>query len=115
TVGLTYDDGPNCSHTVFYNFLKENNQKATMFFIGSNVVAFLYEAQRALTDGHQHELNNGTMSKAIEWYPKIKNAYKHVVPIASCMNVTQPYTESNYTYPSFAEYINKNSASTSKA
>ncbi|CAG8506183.1 5036_t:CDS:2 [Racocetra persica] len=226
TLGLTYDDGPNCSHTVFYDFLKEKNQKATMFFIGSNVAAFPYEAKRALTDGHQvcvhtwshqpmttltndealaelyysrktikyvmgvtplywrppfgdvddriraiaqqlnlatiiwnldsndwnmvpagieqpaqiddifqglvdlgkngtfansgaivlqHELNNGTMSKAIEWYPKIKSAYKHVVPIASCMNVTRPYAESNYTYPSFAEYISKNSSSTLKA
>ncbi|CAG8788738.1 24718_t:CDS:2, partial [Gigaspora margarita] len=53
TWGLTYDDGPNCSHTVFYDFLKQNNQKATMFFIGSNVASLPNEAKRALADGHQ--------------------------------------------------------------
>ncbi|CAG8668249.1 9850_t:CDS:2, partial [Racocetra persica] len=216
TLGLTYDDGPNCAHTVFYDFLKQNNQKATMFFIGSNVATLPNEAQRAFIDGHhicvhtwshqymttltneealaelyyarkaikrvigitprcwrppygdvdnriraiaqqlnmrtiiwnldtndwdmepdgteqpaqidaifqslvnmgqngtfadsgaivlEHELSNGTMSKAIEWYPKLKSAFKHIVPIASCMNVTRPYIESNFTYPSFAEYI----------
>ncbi|KAF0506319.1 chitin deacetylase [Gigaspora margarita] len=215
TWGLTYDDGPNCTHNAFYDFLSENNQKATMFFIGSNVADWPNEAQRALTDGHQicvhtwshpymtslsnegvlaelyyarkaikyvcgvtplcwrppygdvddrvraiaqqlnlatiiwnldtndwdmepvgsetpdqidanfqsfvnmgqngtfansgcivleHEINNGTMSKAIEWYPKIKSAYQYVVPIATCMNITQPYAETNYTYPSFSEY-----------
>ncbi|CAG8797547.1 17640_t:CDS:2, partial [Dentiscutata erythropus] len=214
--GLTYDDGPNCSHTVFYDFLKENNQKATLFYIGSNVAQLPNEAQRGLADGHhicvhtwshqymttltndealaelyyarkaikyvmgitplcwrppfgdvddriraiatqlnmstiiwdldtndwneapdgtetsaqvdttfqgfvnmglngtynnsgtivlEHELDNNTMSKAIEWYPKIKAAYKYLVPIASCLNITQPYAEANFTYPSFAEYI----------
>ncbi|CAG8793294.1 2832_t:CDS:2, partial [Gigaspora rosea] len=217
TWGLTYDDGPNCSHTVFYDFLKQNKQNATMFFIGSNVASLPIEAQRALADGHhicvhtwshqymttltneealaelyytvkviklvmgitplcwrppfgdvddriraiaqqlnlttiiwnldtndwdmtpdgketvaqidanfqsfvnmgtngtfnnggcivlEHELDNNTMSKAVEWYPKIKAAYKHVVPIASCLNITHPYLEPNYTYPSFLEYIN---------
>ncbi|CAG8541437.1 9542_t:CDS:2 [Cetraspora pellucida] len=227
TWGLTYDDGPNCSHTVFYDFLKGNNQKATMFFVGSNVANWPNEAQRALADGHhicvhtwshqymttltneqalaelyytkkiikyvmgvtplcwrppfgdvddrirgiaqllnlttilwnldtndwnmvpagteqpaqidalfqsfvdmgqngtfatsgaivlEHELNNGTMSKAVEWYPKIKSAYKYVVPIASCLNITHPYAETNITYPSFAEYINvpNNSSSVAK-
>ncbi|CAG8474182.1 13124_t:CDS:2 [Dentiscutata erythropus] len=223
TWGLTYDDGPNCSHTVFYDFLKANNQKATMFFIGSNVQNLPNEAQRALADGHQicvhtwshnymttltneealaelyytrkvikyvmgitplcwrppfgdvddriraiaqqlnlttiiwdqdtndwdeipdgvetsaqidanfqtfvnrglngtynysgtivleHELDNNTMSKAVEWYPKIKSAYKHVVPIASCLNITQPYLETNFTYPSFFEYINNDNGPT---
>ena len=30
TWGLTIDDGPLCSHNAFYDFLAENNQKATM-------------------------------------------------------------------------------------
>ncbi|CAG8710362.1 9711_t:CDS:2, partial [Racocetra fulgida] len=118
TWGLTYDDGPSCAHTVFYDFLRDNNQSATMFFIGSNVATLPHEARRAYLDvcsnlttiitftdtndwnmepdgteqpaqidatfqsfidmGQngtfadsgaivlEHELNNGTMSKAIE-------------------------------------------------
>ncbi|RIB07278.1 Carbohydrate Esterase Family 4 protein [Gigaspora rosea] len=223
TLGLSYDDGPNCSHTVFYDFLKENNQQATMFFIGSNVADLPNEAQRALADGHhicihtwshpymttltneevlaelyytrkvikyvmgvtplcwrppfgdcddrvraiaqalnlttiiwnidtndwdmqpagaetlaqidanfqdfvnmgqngtfadcgaillEHELNNGTMAKAVEWYPKLKSAYQHVLPIASCMNYTYPYVETNYTYPSFAQCTNTTTTTT---
>lgn len=30
TWGLTYDDGPNCSHNALYDYLLENQQKATM-------------------------------------------------------------------------------------
>ncbi|CAG8735035.1 9489_t:CDS:2, partial [Dentiscutata heterogama] len=54
----------------------------------------------------EHELNNGTMSKAQQWYPSIKSAYKYLVPVASCMNIAHPYAETNYTYPSFDEYTN---------
>ncbi|KAI9499204.1 hypothetical protein BDB00DRAFT_948947 [Zychaea mexicana] len=62
--GLNYDDGPLKVYSFdqsekaweeprFYNFLIEHSkQKATMFFIGSNVVAFPEAAQRALNDGH---------------------------------------------------------------
>lgn len=38
TFGLGFDDGPNCTHNAFYNFLQEKNETATMFYIGSNVV-----------------------------------------------------------------------------
>ncbi|KAI7903099.1 chitin deacetylase 2 [Cokeromyces recurvatus] len=51
--GLTFDDGPNCSHNAFYDFLQENKQKATMFYIGSNVVNWPYGALRGVRDGHQ--------------------------------------------------------------
>ncbi|CAG8586123.1 19734_t:CDS:2 [Dentiscutata erythropus] len=226
TWGLTYDDGPNCSHTQFYDFLKQNNQKASMFFVGSNVADWPNEAIRALTDGHhicvhtwshpymttltndqvlaelyytrkvikyvmgitplcwrppfgdvddrvraiaqqlnmstviwnldsddwqmqpagsftsaqvdsifqgfvdmgkngtfatsgaialEHELNNGTMSKAEQWYPAIKGAYKYVVPVATCLNISQPYAETNYTYQTFAQMLattSNNSTST---
>ncbi|KAK9762827.1 hypothetical protein K7432_011052 [Basidiobolus ranarum] len=219
TWGLTYDDGPNCTHTQFYDFLKANNQKASLFFIGSNVADWPREAQRGLTDGHhicvhtwshpymttltnqevlaelyyttkaiktvvgitptcwrppygdvddrvraiaqqlkltniiwnldsddwqmapagnlpesaidqrfqnfvdmgkngtfatsgaitlEHELNNGTMTMAEKWYPQLKQAFKHIVPVASCMNITTPYVETNYTYPDFAQYISGN-------
>lgn len=222
TWGLTYDDGPNCTHNEFYDFLKGQNQTATMYFIGSNVADWPYEAQRAITDKHQvcvhtwshpymttltndqvlaelyytrkaikyvcnvtplcwrppfgdvddrvraialqlnlstdlwnldsndwrmipagtftsaqvdtifegfvemgkngtyatsgvitlqHELNNGTMSKAQQWYSQIKAAYKHLMPVASCMNITHPYAETNITYPSFNDLVGGSSTS----
>ncbi|KAI9459534.1 carbohydrate esterase family 4 protein [Boletus coccyginus] len=53
TLGYGFDDGPSCSHNVFYNFLQENNQTATMFYIGSSIVSYPLQAQRALADGHE--------------------------------------------------------------
>ncbi|KAG0170112.1 hypothetical protein DFQ28_003838 [Apophysomyces sp. BC1034] len=52
TWGLSYDDGPNCSHNAFYNFLQEKDLKATMFYIGSNVLDWPYGAMRGIRDGH---------------------------------------------------------------
>ncbi|SPO25779.1 related to Chitin deacetylase precursor [Ustilago trichophora] len=52
TWGLTFDDGPNCTHNAFYDFLAKNKQKATMFYIGSNVLDWPLEAQRGIVDGH---------------------------------------------------------------
>ncbi|KAI8391656.1 chitin deacetylase [Radiomyces spectabilis] len=52
TWGLTYDDGPNCSHNAFYDYLEEQKLKATMFYIGSNVVDWPYGAMRGMKDGH---------------------------------------------------------------
>lgn len=52
TWGLTFDDGPNCSHNAFYDFLQQNKQKATLFYIGSNVMDWPLEAQRGIVDGH---------------------------------------------------------------
>ncbi|KZP03450.1 carbohydrate esterase family 4 protein [Athelia psychrophila] len=40
------------SHAV-YDFLKELNQTATVFYIGSNVQNWPLEAQRAIADGHE--------------------------------------------------------------
>ena len=53
TLGYGFDDGPNCSHNAFYDYLLEKNQKATMFYIGSNVLDLPLEAQRGVTDGHE--------------------------------------------------------------
>jgi hypothetical protein len=53
TLGYGFDDGPNCSHNAFYDFLTSQNQKATMFYIGSNVMDWPLEAQRAAADGHE--------------------------------------------------------------
>ncbi|WFD27200.1 hypothetical protein MNAN1_002196 [Malassezia nana] len=52
TWGLTFDDGPNCGHNEFYDFLKDNKLKATMFYIGANVRDYPLQAQRGLADGH---------------------------------------------------------------
>ncbi|KAI8089483.1 uncharacterized protein BX664DRAFT_365499 [Halteromyces radiatus] len=62
--GLNYDDGPYnpsdddkelnaYAEPVLYNFLAQNNnQKATLFYIGSNVATYPAAAKRALNDGH---------------------------------------------------------------
>jgi len=216
TLGYGFDDGPNCSHNLFYDFLSQQKQKATMFYIGSNVQNWPLEGQRALADGHEicvhtwshpymtavpsesafaemwytmqmikltigvtptcfrppygdiddrirsiakalglrvilwqsdsfdwevgstpgvtpatvdanyqslitaaqngtfntagtimltHEINNYTMSEAIKFYPMLKAAFKHLVPVGVGENITQPYVESNYSQPSFSQYI----------
>jgi len=215
TLGYGFDDGPNCSHNAFYDYLMSQNQKATMFFIGSNVLDWPLEAQRGVADGHEicvhtwshrymtalksedafaelyytmeaiklvtgvtptcwrppfgdvddriraianglglrtiiwrfdsndwkantgnitaadvdtnyqnlistaktggfneagaimltHEINNFTMAEAIKFYPQLKDAFKYIVPVGVAMNKTQPYVESNYTLPTFEQYI----------
>jgi len=215
TMGYGFDDGPNCSHNIFYDYLAEQNQKATMFFIGSNVLDWPYEAMRALDEGHEicahtwshhymtgftsedafaelyysvkaiklvlgvtvtcwrppfgdvddriraiaealglrtiiwqydtfdweqqsgnitaaqvdanyetfitraqngsftdvgsiiltHELNNFTMQTAMDYYPQLKAAFKYMVPVGVALNKTQPYLETNYSLPTFEQYI----------
>ncbi|KAH9018837.1 chitin deacetylase [Lactarius hengduanensis] len=185
TMGYGFDDGPNCTHNAFYNFLSSQNQKATMYYIGSNVLDWPLEAQRAVADGHEicaltafqsqdafaelwytdriraiatalglqtivwkydsfdwkagqgnvtatdvdnnynlfisnltsgtfdtvggimltHELNNFTMQQAIKWYPQLKAAFSAIVPIGVALNKTQPYKETNYSLPTFEQYV----------
>ncbi|KZP28284.1 carbohydrate esterase family 4 protein [Athelia psychrophila] len=215
TLGYGFDDGPDCAHNAFYNFLTAQNQKATMFYIGSNVQDYPLEAQRAITDGHEicihtwthqystaltneqffaeiwytmkmiklvtgvtpqcwrppygdiddrirsithamnlttivwsydsndwsygetpgvttgqidnnynalikkqqagafntrgtiiltHELTNFTMSEAIKYHPLLAASFSHLVPVGVAYNWTQPYVETNYALPSFAQY-----------
>ncbi|GAA5801069.1 chitin deacetylase 1 [Helicostylum pulchrum] len=225
TWGLTYDDGPNCSHNAFYDYLEEQKLKASMFYIGSNVVNWPYGAQRGQKNGHHiadhtwshqlmttltntevlaelyytqkaikmvtgvtpkhwrpafgdvddrvrwiatqldlttilwdldtddwaaetsaaeatvkktyddfvamgangtfknsgqitltHEINNTTMSLAIEFLPKIRAAYKNVIDVATCMNITHPYQEDSVTFAPFGADDNaKTSAVASSA
>ncbi|KAF9256316.1 glycoside hydrolase/deacetylase [Marasmius fiardii PR-910] len=211
TLGVVFDDGPNCSHNAFYDHLVAQKQKATMFFIGSNVLAWPLQAKRAMDDGHEicvhtwshppmttlsnedafaeiyytiklltgatptcfrppqgdiddriraistalgltnvlwefdtndtvpgpsgvveketvqanykkfietaqsgkfkearaillaHETNNLTMQLAIDFYPQLKAAFKHLVPIAVAYNKTQPYVEKDFVFPDFAK------------
>jgi len=216
SLGYGFDDGPNCSHNAFYDYLTQQNQKATMFYIGSNVMDWPMEAARGLADGHEicvhswshrymtafqsedafaelwytmnaiklatgvtptcwrppfgdtddrirsiakglglrtilwgydsndwqvgstnvtpaqvdtnyqnlitgakngtfngagaiiltHELNNYTMSEAIKFYPQLKSAFTGgIAPVGVTLNKTQPYVESNYSLPSFSQYI----------
>jgi len=213
--GLTFDDGPNCSHNAFYDFLAEHNQRASMFYIGSNVVNWPYGALRGVRDGHHiaghtwshkmmttltnqevlaelyytqkaikhvtgvtpkhwrpalgdlddrvrwiatqldmtailwnrdtfdwaanvlpgvttqtvddyynayiemgtngtyastgnivlsHEINNQTMEFFMKHYPAIKDAYTHIVDVATCMNITQPYLEDVIQFPTFEQF-----------
>lgn len=53
TLGYGFDDGPYCAHNEFYDYLTSQNQKATMFFIGSNVLNWPLQAKRAAEDGHE--------------------------------------------------------------
>jgi len=53
SLGYGFDDGPHCSHNAFYDYLTQQNQKATMFYVGSNVMDWPLEAQRGLADGHE--------------------------------------------------------------
>ncbi|KAJ7113059.1 hypothetical protein C8R44DRAFT_741396 [Mycena epipterygia] len=57
-----------------------------------------------------HELNNYTMQVAMDNYPKLANAFDHIVPIAVAQNKTQPYVETNYTFQSFDSYIANHTA-----
>lgn len=51
------------------------------------------------------------MSKLVEWIPRLKSAFTHVVPFASAYNWTTPYAESNEAFPSFEQYIKNETAS----
>ncbi|KAG0663518.1 hypothetical protein C6P46_002414 [Rhodotorula mucilaginosa] len=212
TWGFTLDDGPNCTHNALYNFMNEQKQKATLFYIGSNVIDWPLQAQRGLADGHEicahtwshrymtsltneqvfaelyyskkaikdvmgvtvqcwrppygdvddrvryiaqalglrtiiwsdntfdyevstlginavnanyqtiinggkngtynsngtivltHELNNDTMSLVQQNFAAIKAAFKYVVPVHVALNSTEPYVETGYTYPNFAQW-----------
>ncbi|GAA6052100.1 hypothetical protein JCM3770_006631 [Rhodotorula araucariae] len=53
TLGFTLDDGPNCSHNAYFDYLQSIEMKATLFYIGSNVLDWPLEAQRGLADGHE--------------------------------------------------------------
>ncbi|KAJ7653769.1 hypothetical protein B0H17DRAFT_1186291 [Mycena rosella] len=67
TLGYGFDDGPFCGHNRFYNFLESQNQKATLFYIGTNVFNFPLEAQRAVADGHEicvHTWSHPSMTAA---------------------------------------------------
>lgn len=52
----------------------------------------------------EHELESSAMNMTIEQYPAVKKAWKNVVPLTACLNITNPYPE-DIVYPDFAEYV----------
>ncbi|KAI7907944.1 uncharacterized protein BX663DRAFT_445982 [Cokeromyces recurvatus] len=86
--GLTYDDGPLTesdggiwAEPHLYDFLASQNQKAGLFYIGSNVIAAPAAAQRALASGHtlcvhtwshpaMTSLSNGSVVAELYWTMK---------------------------------------------
>ncbi|KAF9979110.1 chitin deacetylase [Actinomortierella ambigua] len=52
TWGLTYDDGPSPNSTQLYDVLKEHNQKATLFIVGSRAISYPATLKRAYQEGH---------------------------------------------------------------
>ncbi len=61
------------------------------------------DASKKGTDktGHivlEHELNNATVKMIEKWLPSLQENFE-VVSIQQCMNVSQPYWESNWVYP----------------
>ncbi|KAI9483264.1 MAG: hypothetical protein EXX96DRAFT_594117 [Benjaminiella poitrasii] len=50
----------------------------------------------------QHELNNSTVSMAEKWLPQIKQVF-NVVPWNQCFNISHPYWETNFVYPTSNE------------
>lgn len=47
----------------------------------------------------QHELNSATIRMSQKWLPKIKKVF-NVVPALACNDISQPYWESDFEYPS---------------
>lgn len=48
-----------------------------------------------------HEINNMTMDFAIQNIPNIKKAYKNILDVATCMNITHPYVETSVSFAAF--------------
>ena len=47
-MGCALDDGPNCTHNIFYNYLSSLKQKVTMLYVWSSVVYWLLEVSAPL-------------------------------------------------------------------
>ncbi|KAI7877220.1 glycoside hydrolase/deacetylase [Lichtheimia hyalospora FSU 10163] len=46
----------------------------------------------------EHELNNATVTMAEKWLPELQKNF-NVVNIQQCMNISQPYWETDFVYP----------------
>ncbi|KAG7090194.1 hypothetical protein E1B28_011798 [Marasmius oreades] len=87
-----------------------NAGKATPEQVDNNYQAFVDGAKNGKFNERggiilTHEINNYTMGEAMKWYPVMKQAFQHLVPVGVAYNKTQPYVEKDHTQPSFAEYV----------
>ncbi|CDS01321.1 related to CDA2-sporulation-specific chitin deacetylase [Sporisorium scitamineum] len=53
-IAIGFDDGPTGNSNDLYNFLSANNQSATHFMIGSNVLSYPQQFAHAVREGKQH-------------------------------------------------------------
>ncbi|KAI9633101.1 chitin deacetylase-like manno protein MP98 [Dioszegia hungarica] len=51
--GLTYDDGPNCGNAPLYDWMEQNDVRATLFYIGGNVLNWPLQAISGHEGGHE--------------------------------------------------------------
>lgn len=62
----------------------------------------------------EHELNNSTVSMTEKWLPKLQETF-NVVTVQECMNISQPYWETNFVYPTEANNSTSTSSSVSSS
>ncbi|KAG1110830.1 hypothetical protein G6F42_015212 [Rhizopus arrhizus] len=55
----------------------------------------------------EHELNNATVNMTEHWLPKLQETF-NVVTIQQCMNISNPYWEENWQYPTEANPLVNN-------
>ncbi|KAF9161448.1 chitin deacetylase [Actinomortierella ambigua] len=73
TWGLTYDDGPSPNSTQLYDVLKQHNQKATLFIVGSRAISYPATLKRAYEEGHHiamTSLTNEQIVAELKWTEK---------------------------------------------
>lgn len=101
TWGYTFDDGPSCQHNDLYDFWAQNNQKASLMYIGSNIMSYPLEAQRGIMDGHHICVHVSFVSTLI-LLPLLANA--HHCHISLCFQTwSHQYTTTLTTNQVFAE------------
>ncbi|KAJ8081859.1 hypothetical protein PM082_007705 [Marasmius tenuissimus] len=84
----------------------------TVADIDANYQAFVDAAKNGTFDREggiilTHESSNFTMGESMKFYPAMKAAFKHIVPVGVAMNWTHPYVEQDVIQPSFAECSSK--------
>lgn len=80
----------------YENFIKMGSNGT--FATGGNIVL-------------SHEINNMTMDFFIQHYPEIKKAYTHVMDVATCMNITNPYQETTVSFPTYDQAVGSSDGS----
>jgi hypothetical protein len=90
TWGFTLDDGPNCSHNAYFDYLQSIEQKATLFYIGSNLADWPLEGQRGLADGHEICAHSKSRRKGVERHKGPSAAARNADPALLFVILPQP-------------------------